>query len=115
VADTDQVMATPVAKRQLFLRTHAVIVDMESRAVAEAGLPFAIMRAVVDPAERILPASALAALRPNGRINSLALVGGLLRRPREIGVLFALARDNAAARESLSRAAAAVGRGFQLG
>jgi len=114
VADTDQVVDSPAAKRMLFARTRALIVDMESRAVAEAGMPFAILRTVVDPAERALPTSALAALKPNGRINSFALLGGLLRRPREIGILLALARDNAAARESLSRAAAAVGRGFGL-
>lgn len=114
VAHADQVVDSPAAKRALCARTRALIVDMESRAAADAGLPFAILRAVVDPAERALPSSALAALRPNGRINSLALLGGLLRRPREIGTLLALARDNAAARESLSRAAAAAGRAFGL-
>jgi len=114
VAHADQVVDSPAAKQALFARTRALIVDMESRAAAEAGLPFAILRAVVDPAERALPSSALAALRPSGRINSLVLLGGLLRRPREIGTLLALARDNAAARESLSRAAAAAGRAFGL-
>ena len=110
VAHADQAVATLAAKRTLHARTRAAIVDMESRAAAEAGLRFAILRAVVDPAERALPSSALAALKSSGRIDSLALIGGLLRRPREIAALFALARDNAAAQESLSRAAAAVGR-----
>ena len=114
VAHADQVVDSPAAKRALFARTRALLVDMESRAAGEAGLPFAILRAVVDPAERALPSSALAALKPNGRIDSLTLVGGLLRRPREIGTLLVLARDNAAARESLSRAAAAAGRAFGL-
>ena len=109
VADAAQAVETAAAKQALFVRTRAAIVDMESRAVAEAGLPFAILRAVVDPAERTLPSSVLAALKPSGRIDSLALIGGLLRRPREIGTLLALARDNAAARVTLSRAAAAVG------
>jgi adenosylhomocysteine nucleosidase len=107
VADAAHAVETAAAKQALFVRTRAVIVDMESRAVAEAGLPFAILRAVVDPAERALPSSALAALKPSGRIDSLTLIGGLLRRPSEIGTLLALARDSAAARVSLGRAAAA--------
>jgi hypothetical protein len=83
---------------------------MESRAVARTGLPFAILRVVVDPAERAIPSSVLAALTPNGRLNPLVLIGGLLRRPGEIGALRALARDNTAARASLRRAALALGR-----
>jgi adenosylhomocysteine nucleosidase len=108
VADAGHVLATVAAKQALAARTRAVIVDMESRAVAETGLPFAILRVVVDPAERTIPASVLAALRPSGRLNPLALVGGLLRRPGEIGTLRALARDNDAARASLRRAALAL-------
>jgi hopanoid-associated phosphorylase len=108
VADAGHVLATVAAKQDLASRTRAVIVDMESRAVAAAGLPFAILRVVVDPAERTIPASVLAALTPNGRLNPLALIGGLLRRPGEIAALRALARDNNAARASLRRAALAL-------
>jgi nucleoside phosphorylase len=110
VAGVDRVLAAVAAKQALAARTGAAIVDMESRAVAEAGLPFAILRVVLDPAEHALPASVLAALRSNGRLNPLALIGGLLRRPGEIGALQALARDNSAARASLRRAAQALGR-----
>lgn len=114
VAGADQALATTAGKQALGARSGAVIVDMESHAVAAAGLPFAILRVVVDPAERALPASVLAALDSSGHVNVVALLAGLLRRPREIGSLLALARDNGPARKSLRRAAAAVGRAFGL-
>jgi hopanoid-associated phosphorylase len=114
VAGADQALATPAAKQALAARTGALIVDMESHAVAAAGLPFAILRVVVDPAERALPASVLAALDSRGRVRAAALMTGLLRRPRDIGPLLALARDNGPARASLRRAAAAAGRAFGL-
>jgi hypothetical protein len=110
VADVDRVLPTAAAKQEVAARTRAVIVDMESRAVATTGLPFAILRVVVDPAERAIPASVLAALTPNGRLNPLALAWGLLHRPGEIAALRALARDNRAARTSLRCAALALGR-----
>jgi hypothetical protein len=112
VAGVDQVLATAAAKQALAERTHAVIVDMESRAVAETGLPFVILRVVVDPAERPIPSSVLAALTSSGRINPLALIGGLLRQPGDIAALRALARDNSAARASLHRAALALRHAF---
>ncbi len=114
VAGADRALATPAEKQALSARTGAVIVDMESHAVAAAGLPFGILRVVVDPAERALPASVLAALDSKGRVNVLALMAGLLRRPREVGSLLALARDNGPAQKSLRRAAAAAGRAFGL-
>jgi hopanoid-associated phosphorylase len=114
VADADQAVATAAAKQALSAGTGAIVVDMESHAVGAAGLPFAILRVVVDPAERALPTSVLAALDSKGRVNMVALIAGLLRRPREIGSLLALARDNGPARNGLRRAAAAAGRAFGL-
>jgi hopanoid-associated phosphorylase len=114
VAGADQALTTPAAKQALSASAGAIIVDMESHAVAAAGLPFTILRVVVDPAERALPASVLAAIDSHGRVKPAALMAGLLRRPREIGSLLALARDNGPARTGLRRAAAAVGRAFGL-
>jgi adenosylhomocysteine nucleosidase len=114
VAGADQALTTAAAKQALAARTGALIVDMESHAVAAAGLPFAILRVVVDPAQRALPASVLDALDSHGQVNVGALLAGLLRHPREIGSVLALARDNGPARASLRRAAAAVGRAFGL-
>ena len=114
VAGADQVLATIAAKQALGARTGAVIVDMESHAVAAAGLPFAVLRVVVDPAERALPASVLTAFDSSGHVNVVPLIAGLLRHPREIGALLALAGDNGPARKGLRRAAAAAGCAFEL-
>ena len=52
-------------KRALHPKTGALAVDMEShvlrRAAAQHGVPVAAIRVVIDPAERTLPRSALAA------------------------------------------------------
>jgi hypothetical protein len=85
----------------------ACAVDMESQAAALAarrhGLPFAACRVVLDPAWRSLPGSALAALREDGRTDTLALLRALAGAPREIGPLAALALDAWRARRALRR------------
>jgi len=92
-------------KRRLFARTGAVAADLESGAVARAarrrGLPFAALRVVCDPAERSVPAAALAALDAGGRIRTVGVLAALLADPRQIAPLLALARDAAAARRAL--------------
>lgn len=101
-------------KRHLHERTGAVAVDLESGAVARVahrrGLPFAVLRAVCDPAERSLPPAALAALDAGGTIRGFRLFSALLADPRQIAGLLALARDAAAARRALIRHAAALHR-----
>jgi len=66
-------VSDPRDKRELRLNTGAVAVDMESHIVAAVGaahrLPVATMPVITDPAERALPASAVAAMRPNGTTN----------------------------------------------
>lgn len=110
LAGIDRVLASAADKQALAARTGALAVDMESHAVAAAGRPFAVLRVIIDPAERAIPAAVLAALGPSGGINPLRLLGGLARDPGAIGALWALARDNRAARRSLRYAAAALGR-----
>ena len=70
----------------------------------------AVLRVIVDPADRVIPASVLGALDDRGKTRPLALIGALLRRPADIPAVLALARDHAAARKSLRRAAAGLGR-----
>jgi len=108
VAGVDQVLPTAAGKQALALRTRALIVDMESHAVAEAGPPFAILRVVVDPADRALPPTVLAALSPSGTIMVARLLSGLLRRPADARDILLLAGDNRRARSSLRRAAVAL-------
>jgi hopanoid-associated phosphorylase len=97
----------PGDKRALHVNTGAIAVDMESHVVATVGaahgLPVAAMRVITDPAERALPSTAVAAMRPNGTTNIGAMIRGALMRPREIPALFQTAFDALAARATLVR------------
>lgn len=99
-----QVLATVEAKRTARgLGFDAV--DLESAAVAAIagrhGMPFAVLRAVCDPADRPLPRAALVALDAAGRIGSLRVVVTALANPMELPALIALASDANHARRSL--------------
>ena len=101
----DAVAATAADKRHLWAETKAAAIDMESGAVSETaarhGLPFAVLRAICDPAQRSLPPAALAALDDAGRIGLLKVAASVLRHPGQIPALFALAADAARARKTL--------------
>lgn len=101
----DGVAAMAAAKRHLFVATDCAAVDVESGAVAEtadaAGLPFAVLRAICDPAERDLPPAALCALSDGGAIGLLRVMGSVIAQPGQIPALIALGQDAAAARRAL--------------
>nr|WP_294543687.1 hypothetical protein [uncultured Rhodopila sp.] len=101
----DAIVADAAAKRALFAATGAQAIDLESGSVArvadEHGLPFAVVRAICDPAERDLPPAALVALDHGGAIGLLAVLRSVARRPGQIPGLLALARDAARARRGL--------------
>lgn len=98
---------TAAAKHALYRETGAVAVDTESHVVADVALnhrlPMAAIRVVCDPAGHSLPDSALAAVRPDGSADLLALLRGVMRRPHEIVALLRTARDAHAARATLRR------------
>lgn len=100
-------VANPDEKRALYLNTGAIAVDMESHIVAAVGqahdLPVAAIRVITDPAKRSLPASAVAAMRPNGTTNIAAMVRSVLKRPLEVPALLQTALDARAARATLVR------------
>jgi nucleoside phosphorylase len=100
---------TVASKAALHAESGGLVVDLESGAVAEAcaakGVPFAVLRAVADPAGRAIPAFALKGLAEDGRTRALPVILGLLRRPWELPALLGLARDNRAALSSLGAAA----------
>jgi hypothetical protein len=98
---------TAAAKSDLRRATGAAGVDMESLVAggfaAERRIPFAILRAVADPAERSLPSLALKAVRPDGGINTMAVIGELVRSPGQFAGLGAAALDAQAAFRALNR------------
>jgi adenosylhomocysteine nucleosidase len=98
---------TAAAKAALRRVTEAAAVDMESLIAGqyahEQGSPFAIVRAVADPAERALPPLVLKAVDSNGGIDAVAVIGELLRSPGQFARLRAAARDSSAAFQTLKR------------
>ena len=111
-------IAHPDEKRELYLKTGAIAVDMESHIVAAVGLahelPVAAIRVITDPAKRALPASAVAAMRPNGTTNIGAMLRSVLRRPTELPALVQTALDARAARATLVRGRHLLGPAFTL-
>jgi adenosylhomocysteine nucleosidase len=110
----DAVVASAPDKLRLWRATGAGAVDLESGAVAEvaaaAGIPFAVLRAVCDPAARTLPSAAVDALDERGRIAPMKMAGILARHPMQILGLVALGRDAARARRALVGGAESLGR-----
>ena len=111
-------VTSAAAKARLWCFTRAEAVDLESGAVAQgaaqAGVPFAVLRAVCDPAWRDLPPAALAALDQAGVIGLARVLGSVLRQPGQVGGLLALARDAGRARRALAGRVARVQAGGML-
>ncbi len=106
------------AKARLFAVTGAGCVDMEShaiaRAAAEAGKPFAVLRAVADPAGADLPAWLGDSVRPDGSISLLPILAGAAVQPWEWGSLWMLGAYSSKARQGLGGAVGTLGPGFGL-
>ena len=109
IAGRDAPALLPADKAALAHETGAIAVDMESHAVAhvarESGLPFLVLRAIGDPADRAVPEAALAGLAPDGRTRPLAVMARLLRQPGALPGLILLARDSARGLKALGIAA----------
>ncbi len=116
VAGAEAPVADPAAKAALFVAGHAVAVDMESAIVARAAerhrLPFAIVRAVADPARRALPPAALVAIRADGGLAVAAVLDALACDPRQWAALARLGLDSRRAFLALRRARALLGADF---
>lgn len=109
ILGADRPIANVAEKARLFADFATGAVDMESHAVAavagSAGVPFAVLRAVCDPAHRALPAAALLAMDGDGQLRLGRLTGALIRRPTDLIRLLPLARDRRSAFLALSHVA----------
>jgi adenosylhomocysteine nucleosidase len=98
---------TAAAKAELRRATGAAGVDMESLIAGQFALeqraPFAILRAVADPAERDLPPLVLRAVDSDGGVDAAAIIKELIRSPTQFAGLRALAADSRAAFQALKR------------
>lgn len=102
----DYVAATPAEKRAL-MGSGALAVDTESHhlatAASRAGLPFAVVRVVVDRVQDRLPSFLANAYGEDGRLQLSAVLGGLLRQPGELTTLLRLSRQSRLALATLGR------------
>jgi adenosylhomocysteine nucleosidase len=107
LAGADAPVLTAAAKAELRRATEAAAVDMESLIAGQYALrqriPFAILRAVADPAERDLPPLVLKAVDSDGGIKPQAVIRELIRDPGQFASLRALAADSGAAFRALNR------------
>lgn len=96
---------TVAEKSYLYQKYNAAAIDLESGAVAEIAthnaLPFAVLRAVTDPAERPLPPAATIALKDDGSLDIIRLLRSIVRQPRQISGLIRIGQDAKAARRDL--------------
>jgi adenosylhomocysteine nucleosidase len=105
LAGVEQVVAGRSCKAALRSETGAAAVDMESHIAAayaaEAGLPFAALRVISDPAHRALPALAQSAIKPNGDIDLRRVLRGLAKNPLTLRSLVSTGLDFNRALKSL--------------
>ena len=97
LAGVEEVVVARDGKAALRSETGAAAVDMESHIAAayaaEAGLPFAALRVISDPASRALPALARSAIKPNGEIDLRKVLRGLARNPMTLRALVSTGID----------------------
>ena len=103
-------IADPRTKHAAHRASGAVAIDMESAAIAAVassrGLPFLVVRAIVDTASDELPGAVVDASR-SGQPDPWRLFAGLVRSPGDLGALLGLAGRFRIARRALAAAAAA--------
>jgi adenosylhomocysteine nucleosidase len=105
----DAIVASPERKAVLRRESGAIAADLEShhvaRAAVESGLPFLVLRAVADPAERALPPAALIELDADGRPALAAVLLSLACHPAQLPALLRVAIDTRRALQALNRGA----------
>jgi adenosylhomocysteine nucleosidase len=94
----DAMIASVDAKKALYEATGAVACDMESHAVAavaqEAGVPFAVLRAVSDPDTHDVPGWVLKCLTGDGGISYRRLLKAIARRPLAVPAVIKLGSNS---------------------
>jgi hopanoid-associated phosphorylase len=97
LAGVEEVVAASDCKAALRSVTGAAAVDMESHIAAayaaEADIPFAALRVISDPAHRALPVVARRAIKPNGDLDLVRIMGSVVRNPRSLRALVSTGID----------------------
>jgi hopanoid-associated phosphorylase len=118
IAGVNSVASDVATKRDLYRRTRAVAVDMEShiaaRIAADHKVAFAAIRVVLDPAHRALPEAAVLAANEDGSVNLAPVMRAIFGYPSQLPALVQLGLDAYAARSALKRLRRLLGPGFGL-
>lgn len=108
IISTQTPILSAQGKTTLYSRTNALVVDMESSAVArvaaESDLPFLALRVVSDSLERTPGPDLAGCLDRSGKVCLPLFLRSISRKPSLIPELFRTARDFAVALSSLKRA-----------
>ena len=106
VFTSTRVLPTPGKKRACAVRTECVAVEMESgvhaRFAAGRGLPFAVVRVILDSLDMVIPAMR-GVIRPDGGIRPVAAFRHLAVHPWQTGSLMRLQRCRKQAADTISR------------
>ena len=107
LAGVDRAVCGLGEKAALHAATGAAAVDMESHIAARLatlhGVPFAALRIVADPFDRLVPAAAVVGMRPDGSTDVVAVLRALGRRPADLPGLIRTALDARAAFGALAQ------------
>ncbi len=113
VVGVDAAILTASGKAAFREQSGAIAVDMESHIAGafagRRGLPFAIVRAIGDPAARALPPLATKAIGPDGGVDVAGVLRELVREPAQLGDLIRAGLDARAAFATLSRCGGLIG------
>jgi len=108
IVSVKEPVSSSEGKRKLYMRSHALVSDMESGSVArtaeEADLPILALRVVIDPFQRNVAQDLSDCLDRSGRISLPVLLKNLRRRPSLFPHLLMMTRDMAVALRTLSGA-----------
>ena len=102
---SDTIIRTREEKQTIHKDTGAKSVDMESHAVARVaqthGIAFLAIRAIADPADRVLPGAALDAVKPDGSTRVFGTLAKAVQNPVELSALMQLGQDSEKALKTL--------------
>jgi nucleoside phosphorylase len=108
IVTTQHLVADARSKAQLWGRSGACAVDMETAGIVavacEAGLPWVAVRVIIDSAEDALPVACRTMLRGDGHVAMWRLMRTVCRCPWLLRHFLRLAGDTATARRHLSEA-----------
>jgi hopanoid-associated phosphorylase len=107
--ESREIVSLSSEKKQLYTATKAIVLDMESVAVAkvaqENNLPFLAIRAIADPVTMDLPKAVSVAMSNKGKVLISPLLKYLLLHPSELAGLIKLGLHFSAAKKTLKHVA----------